>query len=285
MFGLFRNSRCFALCFALMSTQAVAQGDADGRVLLGAIDAGDVSTGYILGDFLLSVQEGAWGAELGMFGVVGRLHETYASATWQRDGRKVEIGFPQPAYDRVAVSGLTQIMPRLALESISTTRSRATAGVFTESEFLPYGAVYTQGKTVFSLHGVPDTDIVVAGIGATSALQSWQLSFGAEALREDGDLGWNAKVQAIRAMDGWDVGAGLYAGDANDSPYVAEVFGRFHARDHIVATALLRKTQDADVLAGVGVTYHHDTGIIGDLALVSEGSNDMAIAVSVGFQF
>ncbi|MCG3267665.1 hypothetical protein [Yoonia sp. I 8.24] len=219
-----------------------------------------------------------------MFGVVGRLHETYAAATWQRDGHKVELGFPRPAYDRYAISGLTQVMPRQALESISTTRSRATSGVFTESEFLPYGIAYSIGDTAFSLHGVPDTDIVIAGAGARKTAAGWQLDFGIEAVSEADAIDWNAKAQLIRTMGALDLGLGLYAGDANGASHVAELFAQTPVDSHLSLIGLLRQTQGDDPLVGAKLTYAFETGLLTDVAVTS-GTDDISIATSVGYQF
>jgi hypothetical protein len=220
-----------------------------------------------------------------MFGVVGRLHETYAAATWQQGQRKVELGFPQPAYDRYAVSGLTQVMPRLALETISTTRSRATAGVFTESEFLPYGVAYIMGDIAVSLHGVPDTDIVVAGLAGHKAFADWQLDFGFEAVSQSDTTNWNAKVQGIRTMGAWDLGVGLYAGDANAAPYVAEVFAAIPFTSQLSLTALLRQSQGADPLAGAKLTYVFDNGFVSDAAIAGGPEEDPSLALSLGYRF
>ncbi|MDO6590757.1 hypothetical protein DS901_05125 [Loktanella sp. D2R18] len=268
-------------CFA---APLAAQGSAEGWVSVGAITSDELTTGYIFGDFTLRAHEGQWGAELGMFGVVGRLHETYAAATWQRDGHKVELGFPRPAYDRYAISGLTQVMPRQALESISTTRSRATSGVFTESEFLPYGFTYGSNDIAFSLHGVPDTDIVVAGAGGRKTGANWQLDFGIEAVSEADAIGWNAKAQVIRTMGNLDVGLGLYAGDANGAPHVAELFAQIPMGSHLSLAGLLRQTQGDGPLAGAKLTYAFETGLLTDIAIIG-GTDNLSIAASVGYEF
>lgn len=234
---------------------------------------------------MLSVREGHWGAELGMFGVVGRLHETYAAAVWQRERHKVALGFPQPAYDRYAVSGLIQIMPRLALETIGTTRSRATSGVFTESEFLPYGVAYQTDGLALSLNGVPDTDIVIAGLAGRETSGDWRFDYGVEAVAQNDEIDWNGKAQILRNLGGWDLGAGIYVADANAAAHVAEIFARIPVSDGITATTLLRQTQAADLLAGAKIAYVFDNDMMTDFAVVGTGNDDVSIAVSIGYQF
>jgi hypothetical protein len=268
-----------------MLSVAQAQGRADGVVLFGGLSADELSTGYLFGDFMLQLQEGDWGAELGMFGVVGRMHETYASASWQRGQHKIELGFPRPAYDRYAVSGLTQIMPRLALESISTTRSRATSGVFTETEFLPYGAVYSGRDISLSLHGVPDTDLAIAGLGGRKIFADWQFDFGVEAVSQSDTIDWNVKAQAIRTMAHWRFGVGIYAADANDASHVAELFAEFPGSGNLSLTALLRQTQGSELQAGGKLTYAYDYGLLSDIAVVGGVDDELSLAVSVGYQF
>ena len=55
---------------------------------------------------------------LGAFGVVGRRHETYFDLSYQTSYGRWIVGFPRPAYDLVALSRITDITPRLALEDV-----------------------------------------------------------------------------------------------------------------------------------------------------------------------
>ncbi|SFR38529.1 hypothetical protein SAMN04488005_1246 [Yoonia tamlensis] len=285
MFGFMRSRFAALSCVFCLATPIAAQTAADGWLSVGQIASDDLATGYVFGDFTLSASGGHWGAEIGMFGVVGRLHETYAAVSWQDGQHKLELGFPRPAYDRFAVSGLTRVMPRRALESIATTRSRATAGVFTESEFLPYGLAYRRADLVVSLHGVPDTDIVVAGLGGRKTYAHWQLDYALEAVSQNNAIDWNAKAQAAVAAGRWDMGVGIYANDANAAALTAEIFAAVTLADHLSVTALLRQSDSDDPLAGAKLTYAHDSGLLAEAAIAGDRSNGTSVAVSLGYQF
>ncbi|PRY78701.1 hypothetical protein CLV80_10323 [Yoonia maritima] len=276
-----------AAIFVVVSPFGQSQAEDTNQISLGHLKTDTFDGGYLFGNFNLSVGERAWGAELGMFGVVGRLHETYASATWTQNGHKIELGFPRPAYDRFAVSGLTQLMPRLALFSISTTRSRATDGVMTESEFLPYGAVYSDHvrDLSISVHGVPDTDITIYGIGTSVASGQWDVDLAAEAVSENSAWDWNAKTQLRYDAGPARLGLGLYAAEANDAGHTAEMFAEFDIHDDTELTALLRQTEGTDPAIGLGVAYAFDLGISTDFIMVHAADEGLAVAAAVSYGF
>ncbi|WP_394177721.1 hypothetical protein [Yoonia maritima] len=289
MFKLSTAAATGAATIAIAVLPHVALADTSGEISLGHLETDAFRGGYLFGDFVLSVAEGDWGAELGMFGVVGRLHETYASAIWTREGHKVELGFPQPAYDRYAVSGLTQLMPRLALSSISTSRSRATAGVMTESEFLPYGAVYSRreknARASMSLHGVPDTDIVIFGAGATFEAGAWTVDLAAEAVSEDAQHEWNAKAQVRKEFEDWRIGANIFAADANGAARTAELFAQFDIFKDAELTGQLRKSEGQEFMVGAGVEHDFGRGVTAEFAMVRAADTGLAVSAAVSYSF
>jgi|GEM_PF-6587446 len=289
MFKLSTAAATGAATIVIAFLPHVALADTSGEISLGHLETDPFRGGYLFGDFILSVAEGDWGAELGMFGVVGRLHETYASAIWAREGHKVELGFPQPAYDRYAVSGLTQLMPRLALSSISTSRSRATAGVMTESEFLPYGAVYSHRventRASVSLHGVPDTDIVIFGAGATFESGAWTVDLAAEAVSEDAQHEWNAKAQVRKEFEDLRIGANIFAADANGAARTAELFAQFDIFEDAELTGLLRKSEGQELMVGAGVEHDFGRGVTAEFAMVRAADTGLAVSAAVSYSF
>lgn len=273
----------------LFAQGSVAQGTAAGQVMLGYLDSRSLTTGYVFGDFTLSLKGENLGADLGMFGVVGRLHETYAALTWAHDDSVLEFGFPRPAYDRFAASEFTQLMPRLALENIGVSRSRATVGAMTESDFLPYGAVYRlQDKTsqiAMSLHGVPDYDVTVFGAGGRMARGDWLLDVGVEAVAQYGDLDWNAKAQVRNDRDWGALGLGVFDAKANDGSLTAEMFVLAHVGDALSLSGVARYTGASESQLGIGFSYHIGRRASVNVAVGDGPYNAFAIEASFGLPF
>ena len=285
-------SRFFAGLFVstmLFPQGSVAQGAASGQVMLGYLDNTSLTTGYVFGDFTLSLHGETYGVDVGMFGVVGRLHETYAALTWTQGANALEFGFPRPAYDRFAPSALTQLMPRLALENIGASRSRATDGTMTEPDFLPYGAVYRlQNKTsqiAMSLHGVPDYDVTVFGAGGRMARGDWLLDVGVEAVAQYGDLDWNAKAQLRNERDWGTFGVGVFDANANDAGLTAEIFVLAQVGDDLSLRGVARYADDTDAQLGLGASYDIGRGISAAVAVVDGQSDAVSVDASVAFSF
>ena len=209
----------FAALFALAPLGAMAQENvrhglsASGELRFGGFQQGTTETGYLFGDLTLSFGHGDWAVNLGGFGVVGRLHETYFDFSYQSGLSTTRLGFPRPAYDFVASSALTEIAPRLALENIGVSRSRATVGTMTQTKYLPYGFVFEHASDnaliAGSLHMVPDYDTTIAGLGAASTQGPYTYAVAVEAVLIGDDLSWNgkAKIQGVQDWGNWSVSA------------------------------------------------------------------------------
>ncbi len=232
-----------ATCF-LLPAAAHSERFADGTLALGVLTQNDIQTRYAFGDFSLGATYGAWGAELGFFGVVGRLHETYANLSYRAGDATYRLGFPRPAYDLVAPSALTAVMPRAALDDIGRSRSRATYGTMFQSDFLPFGASFAQNGLYASLHGVPDQDVTIAGFGFTQHRGEFTYALAAEAVAENDAITWNTKAQAIAKVGYYSLGLGLFNPAANGLPRMAEVSASYTWDSGTALSGVYRAAQD-----------------------------------------
>ncbi|KJZ20064.1 hypothetical protein [Loktanella sp. S4079] len=273
---------CAAVC-ALFATTANANGN--DQISLGHIEADGFSGGYLFGDFTLGLEQNNWGAELGMFGVVGRLHETYAAVTWSHAEQKVELGFPRPTYDQFAKSALTALMPRYALWQVDRTMSRATAGVFYESNFLPYGGAYRIGQSGLSLHGVPDTDIAILGAGTEATYGPWRLAIATEAVTELDVWRWNTKAQAAYDFGTLQLQGSVFVGRANGAADMAELSVQIAPIPEVELAAVVQHTKGSHLAVGAGAQYEIWPGIAADLAALRDGQDQFNISAALTHDF
>jgi hypothetical protein len=249
-------SLCLILAFFPATTQAAGSGE--GSLSFGFLNAQDTETDFVFGDFTWRKQHDAWGAELGMFGVVGRLHETYAAVTYKTTFGDLGIGFPRPAYDDFATSALTGVMPRLSLDSIGYIRSRATYGTMYHSEYLPYGLRFSAQTDAIayavSLHAVPGHSDVIAGGAMRWMDGSWRVDLAAEAVVGATSTDWNTKAQVMRNIGPGELGLGMFHAQANDQTALVEAFGRFDVGYETEVTGVVRKGEDTRVGFGLGVS-------------------------------
>lgn len=218
-------------------------------------------------DFTFSFGEGAIRTEIGWFGMVGRLHETYGALTYGRNQSKVSVGFPRPVYDGFAQTRLIDKQPREGLDHIWMSGSRATYGAMTIDGYLPYGARYDgqiRGVDVAaSVHGVTGSDEIIIGIGAGLSLGDWALASGIEVTELGGDFSTNAKVRAERQFTGYSLGGAYYHPEANDGADHLEGYASFHPTQHlgIEAVAILPLSGADQPTYGASVQYDVGYGL------------------------
>lgn len=288
MRGQKRKLTRFACAAAMAAAPAAAETAADGVVSARYLWAEDNGTGAAFGDFTLRAASGNWHAAVGMYGVVGRLHETYAHVGYDAAGLTVVGGFPRPAYDGFAVSPLDATMPRFALDRVGVTRSRTTYGTMFLSDYLPYGAAISGlvagVRIAGSVHGVPDYDDAVIGMAALFGENLWALDIATERFETANGNGWNSKAQLRYDNGGTIFGAGLFAPAANDQPDAAEVFARTALTARLDATGLVRHTQGQDLLAVIGGHYAMSDASNAELGVALEGRN-ASVEIGVSFRF
>jgi hypothetical protein len=260
----------FLLGIAAMA--ANAEGRAEGHVSAGRMWAGDVEVSAVFSDVTFAYDWELVTAELGMFGVVGRLHETYANITVRTDEINFAIGFPRPAYDGFAASELTAMMPRYALETVGQDRSKATFGTMNLSDFLPYGAV-AEGRVgwlefAVSLHEVPDWNVTIAGAGGAIAFGNIDVSMAIEAVKVGGVTAWNSKAQVVARAERGSYGAGVYNSSANAQPDMIEVFGRRTITDAMDVTVVGRMSSVGTpvIAAALHYAFSEEWSLAGGLA-------------------
>jgi len=280
-----------ALCLVIV---AIPQSSRSADWAYGIASAGyfsndNIAEGFFFGDFALKVEREAWGAEIGMFGVVGRLHETYATATYTTGTDKLSFGFPRPSYDDFANSALTAITPKLSLESIGSIRSRTTYGTMYLPEFLPYGARYSSqiGNLDYatSLHAVPGYPDVVAG-GAIRLIQGqWMVDLAAEAIVQGVRTHWNTKAQVVGDFGPITLGVGIFYPKANNQATLVEVFGRFDASDNAQITGLVRADTEDSPMFGLGLSQQLSSPWTLRAGLLGSDTNDLAASANLQVQF
>lgn len=282
-------SHLFKGLLIIVVTASFSQAAAQGVLSAGYLTQDTGEADYLFGDFTLQSGSDGWGGEIGMFGVVGRLHESYAAATYSDDMGTFSVGFPRPVFDSVAVSTLTTIVPRYALESIGTSRSRATYGTMFEPEFLPYGATFVntdgQGYYGISVHVVPDTDVVILGGAAQLKSAEWTYEIGAEAVSEDDDLDWNTKARVARQFEGFGAAIGMYHPAANDQPDLAELSAFGDIWPDTALTGLVRMTEVDHPEFGLGLRTGLSPNTDLEVGVVRARSATSAASAALTFQF
>lgn len=251
------------LCAMLTSSATTVLGQSnpfsnftfEGEIGFGAVSETDTLHGFQYGNFSINVGRGPLGFEAGMFGFVGRRHETYGALTWTQNG-KFSFGFPRPAYDLHAQSFFLDTIPRLSLDHVHSSLSRATYGAMYEPEFLPYGVNYQRQNGplsyAISAHGVPGTDIAVFGGGLSYEINNWVLAAAAEAISEDGEISLSHKATAQVTLD--DVTAGVGYFDPSIDTATIEAFATYALADSFSVTALYAASTDAAQPDRVGVS-------------------------------
>lgn len=268
-----------------------ANAEADGTIAAGWLDHPTLSTEYLFGDFTLraETETGRWQAAIGMFGVVGRLHETYADITYDAGSIRASIGFPRPAYDRVAQSALTSIMPRLALETIGTSRSQATYGTMYFPEYLPYGVVIAAEsattKYAASMHGVPDYDTVIAGAGGAMMRGGWRYELATEVISQADQLHWNAKAAVQFSEDNISAGVGAFYADANGQSDSVELSAAYDLTSQLTIQAMTRQSRDDAAITAVGAKYDLPHGLSFTSGAALTGDTGVALSAAIRFRF
>lgn len=280
-----------SVCLSLAPVTAFSQSAdwAEGTATVGYLEDADNSENFVFGDFTLKWAQGTWGGELGMFGAVGRLHETYAAATYRTDAGILSFGFPRPSYDDFASSALTKIMPRLSLESIGSIRSRTTYGTMNLSEFLPYGAHYSSQTAAvdysMSLHAVPDYPDVIAG-GAVRLTQGpWTVDFATEAVVQSDVTQWNTKAQIVGVSEHATFGFGIFNPQANDQNMMVEAFSSFEVSDQAEITSLVRMSASDDPMFGLGLAQQISSQWFVLAGVYGSDKGDLAASASLNMHF
>lgn len=259
-FSKYSFSLCLlSLALAALPLSTQAAGRNGGAVSVGYLTKNDIETNFFFGDFTLRLAQEAWGAELGMFGVVGRLHESYVTATYSARAGKLSFGFPRPAYDDFGTSALTTMMPRLSLDSVGSIRSRTTYGTMYLPDFLPYGARFSAQTGVLdyavSLHSVPKYSDVIAGGALRWSQGPWAIDLATEAVMQDTKTQWNSKAQVVRDLGITTLGLGIFDPKANNQAPLVEAFGRFDVWDNAEITGLVRASTESGPTFGLGLSH------------------------------
>lgn len=278
-----------ATCLSCVAPAVHADFNADGMIAIGGFIQGDEQISFGFGDLALAYEKGLWRASLGMFGVVGRLHETYADISYLADQTRITVGFPRPAYDAVAISPFTKIMPRLSLETIGISRSRATYGTMHQSDFLPYGAVVDgqagRARYGLSFHGVPNWDVTIAGLGLAFTTGRIRTEIGIEAVDQEGKIDWNTKTQLTNEVGDFTFGIGIYMASANTQADVLEGFASYAVTDQWKITGILRIPHDEDVIHVIGVGHAMTQSVAVDLGVAATGTDDLAVETALRYSF
>lgn len=219
-------SLCLTLCLGFGASfggeaQADSWIESEGWVSLGVTDGLDQSSkseGFFFGgNGTWSTSGDGLGLSFGAFGTIGRLHETYAAATWtSAQDARYAVGNPRPAYDLFAQPVLADVFLSAALERSDVGLSRATDGALTETEFLPIGGSYMRDGAALSLHYVDEYNTYILGIAERLDLSEMSLDAALELV--DGDTTEaNAKLQLNRDLGPGIATASLFYGGANDT--------------------------------------------------------------------
>lgn len=250
-----------------------------GDVRAGALFDRDGDTDYLLGDFTIVAAGEAVGAELGAFGAVGGLHETYVALTWAISERgKLSVGNPRPAYDLFAVAGLDKAMPRLALEAIGNSRSRATFGTMSQSGFLPFGASYQHDSGALSyalsLHAVADANVAITGAGAAYRYGNFTYSGSIEFVSQNNAIDANAKAQISAEKNDLSGSISYFKPDANGLPDVFELGFGFHFAPSwdFLGVYVVPVGGNAKTTAALTTHYNASDNLGFDLGVADEGS-------------
>ena len=271
-------------CFLpLVASVACAEGS--GVISTGWLDQKVSDSGYLFGDFTLATGAGRWRADLGMFGVVGRLHETYAEVRYDNGDQRISIGFPRPAYDRFAKSALTGIMPRLSLESIGVSGSRATYGTMVQSDYLPYGGVVAGRGYAVSLHGVPDYGTAILGMGLSRDHGRFRYALAAEAVDQKGAVDWNGKAQLAFHTALAELAVTAFHGAANDQPDALELSTSGSVTDRITLSAVLREPDDGAATRALGMQFDVDDKLAVETGVALIGSEQTAVSAALTLRF
>lgn len=262
---------------------------ADGSATLGYFQNNGYEEKIIFGDFTVRLEHGAWGAELGLFGTVGRYHETYAAVVYGAGVGKFSFGFPRPSYDDFATSGLTKIVPRKSLDSVGNVRSRTTYGTMYMAKYLPYGARYSSLTGLLdytvSLHAVPNYPDVIAGGAVRLTHGLWTVDFASEAVIRGGKTEWNTKGQIVGDLGQAAIGISIFDPQANRQTVMVEVFGRFDAFDEAEITGLVRVRAKDNTVFGLGFSQRVSSRWALPVGVVGSDKNNLAASVGLRVDF
>jgi len=269
--------------FALIIAMALAtSGAAQGEMVVGR-DTGSGDTGYIFGDFVISLETDAIGASLGMFGTVGRLHETYASLNFRMgDVGVLELGFPVPAYDRFATSQFLRFFPTAGLPDVGISRSRVTQGAMTQGKYLPYGASFAASEWAVSVHGVPDYDTTILSAAGQNDFGAIEVSGAIEAVRRQDDWRLNAKLALRKGL----ISVAYFVPNANGEEDYWEIAGQSQLTEavQIRAAALSSTKQDRSQVGlsvRMAVAAQMDIGV--NLVWQSGASSSVGVTLTQRF--
>lgn len=270
---------------ALLASVACAEGNATGLISGGWLDREASDSGYLFSDYTAAFGSARWRAALGVFGVVGRLHETYAEVLYDRGDQQISLGFPRPAYDRFAGSALTRIMPRLSLESVGVSGSRATYGTMVQSDYLPYGAVVAGSGYALSLHGVPDYGTTILGAGLSREYGRFRYALAAEAVDQDGAVDWNGKAQLAFDAGQAELAVAGFQGAANGQPDAVELSATGSVTDWITLSGMLRQPDDGAATRAFGLQFDVDDKLAIETGVALIGSEETVLSAALTVRF
>lgn len=277
------------LLFVALPLSSQPAYSADGIASVSYFSNNGVQENFLFGDFTLRSEGAVWGAEFGMFGDVGRLHETYAAATYSTGSGKLSFGFPRPSYDEFATSALTEIMPRLSLKSVGSIRSRTTYGTMNLPKFLPYGVRYSSQPGVldytFSFHAVPNYPDIIAGGAVRLEQGPWTFDLAGETVRKGAETQWNTKAEVVREFENVTLGFGVFEPQANNHAAMIEMFGHIGASDHTEITGLVHTTAHSDPVFGLGLSHQVSSHWTFKFGVVGADTRDLATRASLDLQF
>tara|TARA_R110002051_G_scaffold25371_4_gene61974 strand:- start:34637 stop:35449 length:813 start_codon:yes stop_codon:yes gene_type:complete len=264
---------------AILAMGLASSGVAQGEIVVGSIN----NTGFVFGDFVVAFETDTIGVSVGMFGTVGRLHETYASLDFPLGQLgKLELGFPAPAFDRFAQSQFLQFFPVAGLPNAGISRSRVTQGAMTQTKYLPYGAAFAAQDWAVSLHTVPDYDTTIVSAAGQRDFGAIEVSGAIEAVRRQDDWRANAKLSLRKGT----LSLAYFAPQANgeDDYWEVAAQGRLTETVLIRAAALSSTTQDRSQVgfsAHMAVAAQMDIGV--DLVWQPDASNSVGVTLSRQF--
>lgn len=250
-------------------------------LIAGGSQRGGSDGGFLFGDFSLGVDIGRFEIGLGMLGVVGRRHETYATLGYHApDGAVWSLGLPRPAFDHVAQGAVLHLLPHLAVDTIGETHSRLTFGAMTLSGYLPVGVAYERetdrGTHALSLHYLPSGGEIVAGAGF--ALKRGRLTWeGAVEVVSAGSTKVNGKLRLVTQAGRASFSAAYFNAPANGSGGIAEVAVDWKMSDRVLLTGFHDQAFGSGVPNRTGIAAQIDLGakFIASVAAVRDGGSNV----------
>lgn len=269
-----------------------AYGDVDISEEAGAVYVTSDYGVFIFSEAMLRAERGRLGIDAGVFGYVGRYHETYAAVTWDFSSEtRVSLGFPQPAYDKFASSALLISVPSIALNQVGYSRSEATTGAMFRDDYLPYGLLVETSDgpvaAAVSVHHVPGPSADILGAGLSYGTSDWQVSGALELSTESDATEMQGKIGTFRQFGSMAVGAGLYWPVVNGGSTVAEISASYEPVPRLRLSGLIALPSDSDDSVLLGVSGDYDLSAHARLNLTAAGyqGSDVKLGSRLVWQF